>query len=50
MLPVTEETSDRLLRLPMFFDLGDEEVDEVVRAIHEFFGSKADTAPGASTG
>jgi dTDP-4-amino-4,6-dideoxygalactose transaminase len=41
MLPVTEDTSDRLLRLPMYFDLSDGEVDEVVRAIHDFFGSRA---------
>ena len=37
MLPVTEDVSDRLLRLPMYFDLTDTQVDEVVAAIWSFF-------------
>jgi dTDP-4-amino-4,6-dideoxygalactose transaminase len=37
MLPVTEEVSDRLLRLPMYFDLTDAQVDDVVSAIWSFF-------------
>lgn len=40
MLPVTEDVSDRLLRLPMYFDLTDTEVDEVASAIRSFFGEK----------
>lgn len=38
MLPVTEDTSDRLLRLPMYYDLSDREVDEVIEGIHSFYG------------
>jgi dTDP-4-amino-4,6-dideoxygalactose transaminase len=37
MLPVTEDVSDRLLRLPMYFDLTDTEVDDVAAAIWSFF-------------
>jgi dTDP-4-amino-4,6-dideoxygalactose transaminase len=38
MLPVTEATSDRLLRLPMYFDLTDDDVDAVIAGIHSFYG------------
>jgi dTDP-4-amino-4,6-dideoxygalactose transaminase len=38
MLPVTEATSDRLLRLPMYFDLTDDEVDAVIAGIQGFYG------------
>jgi dTDP-4-amino-4,6-dideoxygalactose transaminase len=34
--PVTEEMSDRLLRLPLFFELSTSEQEEVVAAIREF--------------
>lgn len=34
--PVTEQISDRLLRLPFFTDLGDDDLASVVAAIHEF--------------
>jgi dTDP-4-amino-4,6-dideoxygalactose transaminase len=37
MLPVTEDVSDRLLRLPLYFDLADTQVDEVTAAIWSFF-------------
>jgi dTDP-4-amino-4,6-dideoxygalactose transaminase len=39
LLPETEELSARLLRLPMYFDLTDEEVDEVARNVWEFYGT-----------
>jgi len=35
--PVTESVADRLLRLPFYFELTDEEAAEVVAAIGEFF-------------
>jgi len=37
MLPVTEELSQRLLRLPLYAGLGDGDVDRVVEAVHGFF-------------
>jgi dTDP-4-amino-4,6-dideoxygalactose transaminase len=37
MLPVTEDTSARLLRLPMYFDLQESEIREVVREIYGFY-------------
>ena len=37
MLPVTESVSDRLLRLPIYFDLTDTQVDDVASAIWRFF-------------
>ena len=37
-LPVTESISDRLLRLPMFYELSSDEIDRVSAALHEFFG------------
>jgi dTDP-4-amino-4,6-dideoxygalactose transaminase len=40
MLPVTEDVSERLLRLPVYFDLSDEEVDEVVRSVTAFFSER----------
>jgi dTDP-4-amino-4,6-dideoxygalactose transaminase len=36
--PVTEETSDRLVRLPFYNSLGEAEQDQVVKAILEFRG------------
>ncbi len=38
MLPVTEDLSARLLRLPMYAGLSREQVAYVADAIHEFFG------------
>jgi dTDP-4-amino-4,6-dideoxygalactose transaminase len=39
-LPVTESFSERLLRLPMYFDLTDEEVEEVARMVLEFYRTR----------
>ena len=38
-LPVTDDTSSRLLRLPMYYDLRDREVDEVVGDIFDFYST-----------
>jgi len=35
--PVTEDVSDRLLRLPFYFDLNNEEQIYVISSIKEFF-------------
>jgi dTDP-4-amino-4,6-dideoxygalactose transaminase len=35
-LPVTEDTADRLIRLPLHYGLGDSEREEVVEAVREF--------------
>jgi len=40
-LPETEELSARLLRLPMYFDLRDEEVEEVAHAVLNFYETSA---------
>ena len=37
VLPVTDEISSRLVRLPMFYDLTDREVAEVASAVLDFF-------------
>jgi len=37
MLPVTEDVSERLLRLPFYFELSESDVDSVVSAIYTFF-------------
>ena len=37
-LPITEAVSDRLLRLPFFFELTNDEIDEVADAMLEFYG------------
>ncbi len=39
-LPVTDDTSNRLLRLPLFWDLTDEQLDEVAEAVVEFFAGR----------
>jgi dTDP-4-amino-4,6-dideoxygalactose transaminase len=39
MLPVTEDLSERLLRLPFYYELGEKEVGMVVDSIHSFFRS-----------
>lgn len=41
MLPVTEDLSARLLRLPMYAGLSTEQVAHVAGAVHEFFGLRA---------
>jgi dTDP-4-amino-4,6-dideoxygalactose transaminase len=38
-LPNTEELSARVLRLPMYFDLRDEEVEEVAHTVLDFYGT-----------
>jgi dTDP-4-amino-4,6-dideoxygalactose transaminase len=40
-LPKTDELSARLLRLPMYFDLRDEEVEEVAHAVLDFYETRA---------
>jgi dTDP-4-amino-4,6-dideoxygalactose transaminase len=40
MLPVTESVSERLLRLPFYFELSDGEIELVVNEIKEFYGLK----------
>jgi dTDP-4-amino-4,6-dideoxygalactose transaminase len=37
MLPVTEDLSERLLRLPMYFDMSKQDVSDVVSSIKQFF-------------
>jgi dTDP-4-amino-4,6-dideoxygalactose transaminase len=37
MLPVTESVSERLIRLPFFYELTESEVTRVVETIHSFF-------------
>ena len=39
-LPVTEELSARLLRLPMYFDLTDNDVEEVANSVLEFYRAR----------
>jgi dTDP-4-amino-4,6-dideoxygalactose transaminase len=39
-LPVTDETSSRLLRLPMYYDLSDREVAEVAEAVLGFYRNR----------
>ncbi len=34
--PVTEDLSDRLLRLPLFFDLNEDQQTRVIKGVHEF--------------
>jgi dTDP-4-amino-4,6-dideoxygalactose transaminase len=45
--PVTENVSSRLLRLPFYNDLTDDEQGEIVAAITDFFGQKRVYTPGA---
>ena len=40
MLPVTEDLSARLLRLPMFYSLTESEQERVIKELHAFFGSR----------
>ncbi len=37
-LDVTDNLSDRLLRLPLYYDLQEEEIVKVAQAVHSFFG------------
>ncbi|MDP7702399.1 dTDP-4-amino-4,6-dideoxygalactose transaminase [Mycobacterium sp. TY815] len=45
-LPVTEELSARLLRLPMYFDLTDSEVEEVGDAVLDFYRARHNLTEG----
>ena len=38
MLPVTESVSERLLRLPMYYEMQEQEIDSVVSELFKFFG------------
>jgi dTDP-4-amino-4,6-dideoxygalactose transaminase len=40
-LPLTERLSDCLVRLPLFYNLADEEQDRVVSAVQDFFHGQA---------
>jgi dTDP-4-amino-4,6-dideoxygalactose transaminase len=42
-LPITNDTSSRLLRLPMYYDLSDQEVTEVGEAVLSFYKSRNTT-------
>ena len=39
-LPNCDKFADRLVRLPMFFELKDEEVSNIIQAIHLFYSTK----------
>jgi dTDP-4-amino-4,6-dideoxygalactose transaminase len=39
-LPVTDDVSARLVRLPMYFDLSDSEVDEVAASVLGFYRAR----------
>ena len=39
-MTVTEEMSDRILRLPMFYGIDNSDVDAVVESIYSFYGEK----------
>lgn len=36
-LPVTESLSDRLLRLPLYSSLTEDDAQDVIRAVHGYF-------------
>lgn len=40
-LPVTDDTSSRLLRLPMYYDLSNRDVDEVAEAVLKFYKNRS---------
>jgi dTDP-4-amino-4,6-dideoxygalactose transaminase len=40
-LPVTDDTSSRLLRLPMYYDLSDRDVTEVALAVLDFYKDRS---------
>lgn len=40
-LPVTDDVSSRLVRLPMYFDLSDRDVDDVANCILDFYNVKS---------
>ena len=34
---VTDDISERILRLPMYYEMRDEEIERVVEAVEEFY-------------
>ena len=40
-LPVTDDTSRRLLRLPMYYDLSDRDVTEVAETVLDFYKNRS---------
>ena len=39
-LPVTEDLSERLVRLPCYYELTREDQDRVIDEVYEFFGEE----------
>jgi dTDP-4-amino-4,6-dideoxygalactose transaminase len=39
-MKVTDDISDRLLRLPIYFGISDAEVDAVIDAVSQFFSAR----------
>jgi dTDP-4-amino-4,6-dideoxygalactose transaminase len=37
-MSVTDDISGRLLRLPLYYEMRDEDLDRVVAAVREFYG------------
>jgi dTDP-4-amino-4,6-dideoxygalactose transaminase len=48
-LPVTEDVSRRILRLPLFYEITEDEQQRVVQAVSEFLVSKAAKSPFEKT-
>jgi dTDP-4-amino-4,6-dideoxygalactose transaminase len=40
-LPVTDDMSSRLLRLPMYYDLSDRDVAEVAETVLDFYKNRS---------
>jgi dTDP-4-amino-4,6-dideoxygalactose transaminase len=38
-LPVTDDVAQRLLRLPLYYDLAEADVHQIVNEIRNFFGA-----------
>jgi dTDP-4-amino-4,6-dideoxygalactose transaminase len=47
-LPVTDRVSSSLVRLPMYYDLADQEVDEIARCVMAFYDRRANGRAGGS--
>jgi len=39
-LPVTNDTSDRLLRLPLYYEMSDQEVELVAEVVQDFYADQ----------
>jgi dTDP-4-amino-4,6-dideoxygalactose transaminase len=37
-MSITDDISSRLLRLPLYYEMRDEDVDRVIEAVREFYG------------